>query len=141
MYVNDIALANPSAGTNDLTLITPKSTNVCQETWVLEAVGATGARIRCVKARLEFKRAFVTPNFTTVQKNCDVKLDYRKFEILAGWKFNGLTVDPQGATFGNKGVNADFTRFLLPPEAAYGSAHNLQFALSALALAAGALLF
>jgi hypothetical protein len=49
--------------------------------------------------------------------------------------------DPKGTTFTGKGVVADFARFLLPPEAAYGAAGNLHVTMAGMALAAWTLLF
>jgi hypothetical protein len=80
--VLDTALT-PTAGSNDLTIVTPRSTNICKEYWVM-----AGGRIRCVAAELEFKRKFVTDSYSSVQNKCDVALDYRKFEFFAGWKYD-----------------------------------------------------
>lgn len=123
------------AGSNDLEMVTVLSDNVCKETWTL-----ADNKKRCVAATINFKRKFITTDYTTIQNKCDVKLDYRRFEVFAWWKYDGQSTEPKSFNT-NKGVIADFNRFLLPPEAAYGSAHGLQMTMSGLALAAWALLF
>lgn len=82
--------------TNDLTKISTDSQNLCTESW---AVGTSNTR--CVRAKVSFKRKFITPNYAAVagQKKCDVPFDYRKFEVTAKWVWNGLNIEPGSTTF------------------------------------------
>jgi hypothetical protein len=48
-----------------------------------------------VLAKIEFKRKFITDNFDRTQKWCDVKFDYRKYEIFANFKYDSQSSDPK----------------------------------------------
>lgn len=132
----DTALATPSAGTNDLVLVSTTTEDLCTEKWTLST-----NRIKCVHLTYKFKRPMTPATFDTVQKNCDVKFTYRKFEVTAKWDFNAQSTDPGMTTFYSQKAIVDFERFLLPAEAAYDGASLLGLTLSGLGLALWTLVF
>jgi hypothetical protein len=79
----------PTAGVNDLTLQDGvlSTDELCLEKWTIPANGATPAKVRCVRAVVKFQRPFTPATYDTTQKLCDIKLDYRRYEINAAWKF------------------------------------------------------
>jgi hypothetical protein len=67
--------------------------------------------MQCVQGFVSFRRPFLPPNYSTTQKNCDVALDYRKYEISAGWVVFGSSADPAKTSFGESATNKVFVDF------------------------------
>lgn len=91
--VRDIDVAAVSC-TDDLEKITKDDEEICTEMWLL-----ADDKVRCVSGFVSFKRKLQPPNYATIQNQCDVRLDYRKYEVTAKWAINGGLSDPLSTSF------------------------------------------
>lgn len=73
-----------AACANDLVIPTADlTTDLCTEKWTVNT-----SNTRCVRTKVSFTRKFITLDYATKQKSCDVPFDYRKYEITAKWAWN-----------------------------------------------------